>query len=739
MKLYSSHQKSHINLIIIGIILSVRICINSQMAIAQNQITLEDIWQKFTFRHKLLPPYIFTKQGDFYITFDEKNNIVKKELLSGKVTQTLVLYTDIQNQNKDITLDDYELSENENYILIYQQREPIYRYSSLAYTYLWDVSKKKLINIGNGEKIMFPKLSLDGSKIIYIKHNNIYLTDVATETEMPITTDGEWNKIKNGWADWVYEEEFGKPDFIEWSPSGKYIAYLKFNETRVKEFTIDFYNDKVYPDKYSFKYPKAGEDNSEVTLWIYDIQNRKTLQVPTSSDFQNIYIPRIKWLSQTDELCITILNRHQNHLQLYLFRPANHTFEKFFEEISDTYIEINDALHFVNKDKQFIWMSNKSGYQHIYLYQMNGKLVNPITHGNYDVENIVAIDENKKEIYYTSTENSVINRPVFKIKWDGKDKKLISPADGFNSVSFSPTYKYYILAHHTANQPPIYTLHSADGKLLQTLEDNKDLVQKMTQYPLSKKEFYSFKTQDGVELHYWIMKPKNFDPSKKYPVFVTAYNGPGINKVNNGWEYEYWFHQFLCQQNYIVACADGRGTFGKGKAFQHCTYLQLGKLETQDQIEFVRYLKQQPYIDANRIAFQGWSYGGFMALNMITKAVDDIQAAIAIAPVSHWKFYDNIYTERYMRLPKENMNGYDNLSPLNAIKQMKGKLLLIHGSADDNVHLQNAMEFVKRCIEQNKHIDFFIYPNKNHSIYGGNTRLHLYQKIFDFLEDNLKK
>jgi dipeptidyl-peptidase-4 len=710
----------------------------SFITFSQNKISLEDIWIKYTFRPASPPQFTFTKQGNFYITENEQKDIIKKELVSGKTTQTLVTYTDVQKQNSELKLEDYELSDNEKYLIIYTQRELIYRHSSKATTYLWDIQKKQLIPLSNGEKIMFPKLSPDETKIAYIKNNNIYITDLNTLQEKAVTTDGKWNVIKNGWADWVYEEEFGKPDFIAWSCKGNYLAYLKFNEEKVKEFSLNFYNGNVYPEKYSFKYPKAGEDNSEVNCYVYDVTKSENIQVPTPTNFQEIYIPRILWLNQSEKLCITLLNRHQNHLQLFLFDPNQKTFEKFFEEKSDTYIEINDALKFINNDQQFFWLSNNNGYQHIYLYNIKGQLIQAITQGNFDVENILAIDEKEKEIYFTSTENSVINRPVYKIKLNGKDKKLVSPPEGSNSIQFSPDFKYYILSHHTANEPPVYTLHSKDGKLLQTLEDNYSLKIKMQQYDFTKKEFYSFQTSNGIELHYWIMKPKNFDPTKKYPVFVTAYNGPGINKVNNAFEYEYFFHQFLCQQGYIVACADGRGTFGKGKAFMHCTYLQLGKLETQDQIEFVKYLKKQPFVDGSKIAFQGWSYGGFMALNMITKGADEIKAAISIAPVSNWKFYDNIYTERYMRLPKENPFGYNELSPINFIDKMKGKLLLIHGEADDNVHIQNAMEFVRVCVEKNKPLEYFVYPNKNHSIYGGYTRFHLYSKMFNFLETNLK-
>lgn len=705
--------------------------------ISQNKISLEDVWVKFTYRTAPPPYFTFTSQGSFYITEDEQKNIVKKDLISNNVVQIIVSYKDIQSQNKNINLSDYQLSKNEKYLLIFSEKELIYRHSSKFITHLWDIQKKQLFAISNEEKIMFPKLSPDETKIAYIKNNNIYITDLSTLKEIPVTIDGEWNKIKNGWADWVYEEEFGKPDFFDWSPDSKYIAYLKFNESKVKEFSMDIYNYNVYPDKYTFKYPKAGEDNSEVTLWYYDINSKQNKIIQTDNDFQNIYIPRIKWMQYTNQLCYITLNRRQNHLQMFVFNPANNTQQKIYEEISDTYIEINDNWQFINKDKELIWISNKEGYQHIYKYDIASKILQPITSGKFDVENIFGINESKKEIFYSSTEKGVINRPVFKITLDGKIKQMITPSEGFHSIEFSPDFNYYILTSHTANTPPVYSIYQTkDNKFLKLLEDNKALKEKMKSLSLAKKEFSKFTNKDGIEIDYWIMKPADFQPNKRYPVYVTAYNGPGINKVNNAWEYEYWFHQFLCQNGYIVACADGRGTFGKGKAFMHCTYLQLGKLETEDQIDFIKFLKQQDFIDKENVFFQGWSYGGFMALNMITKASDIIKGAISVAPVSNWKFYDNIYTERYMRLPKENPAGYNELSPINYIKNIKGKLLLIHGAADDNVHLQNAMEFVKECVIQNKEIEFFVYPNKNHSIYGGYTRLHLYNKIFEFLKKN---
>ncbi len=374
----------------------------------------------------------------FYITEDEQKNIVKKELLTGKTTGTLVILSEIKKQNPDIQLEDYELSPNEKFLLIFSQRELIYRHSSKFITHLWDIQNKQLITLSNGEKIMFPKLSNDQTKIAYVKNNNIYITDLNTLKEIPVTIDGEWNKIKNGWADWVYEEEFGKPDFFDWSPDDSYIAYLKFKEINVKEYVMDIYNGNVYPDKYSFKYPKAGENNSEVTLWLYDVRNNQNRVIPTDNDFQNIYIPRIKWLNFTNQLCYITLNRHQNHLQLFLFQPANYSTKKIYEEISDTYIEINDNWRFINKDKEFLWISNKEGYQHIYRYNISGKLINAVTSGKYDVENILAVDESKERFIIQAQKIQSSTDRCIKSVWMVRKNHSYLPQRALITLNFHP-------------------------------------------------------------------------------------------------------------------------------------------------------------------------------------------------------------------------------------------------------------------------------------------------------------
>ncbi len=703
---------------------------------SQNKITLEDIWLKFSFRPAPPPVYLFSDNGDYCITQDNEMNIVKADILTGKPTETIVNVSEVKGFNKNIDLNSFELSKMEKYLLITTNQEYSYRHSVSAKIFIWDLKNKKLFQLSNGDKIMFPKISPKENYITYVKNNNLFITELASQKETQVTKDGEWNKIKNGWADWVYEEEFSKADMFEWSDSENYLSYIKFDETNVKEFSMDMYNGKVYPDQYKFKYPKAGEENSIVSLHIYDLKNNKDIAV-SISDNKDIYLPRIKWLHGQDVLCYTLLNRLQNHLQLLTYNLKNGEVKKILDEQSDTFIEINDYLTFINGNKNFIWLTNKDGYQHIYMYDMTGKQVQQITYGKFDVDKIVFINEKKKEIYFTSSEMGVINRPLIKINFDGKNKKVVHTGIGFQNADFSPNGTFFVLSKSTANEPSAYYLYQND-KLVKELESNAALKEKMKNYTLTQKEFYKFKTSEGIELDYWIMKPINFDSTKTYPVYMTAYNGPGINRVNNAFEYDYWFHQFLCQNGYIVACADGRGTFGKGKAFMHCTYLQLGKLETQDQIEFAKYLKTKRYVDTKNMAFQGWSYGGFMALNMITKGSEYIKAAIAVAPVSNWKFYDNIYTERYMRKPSENTAGYEDNSPIKYVKQIKGKLLLIHGAADDNVHLQNAMEFVNAAVNNNIPLDYFVYPNKNHGIFGGYTRLHLYNKIFGFLESNLK-
>jgi len=430
------------------------------------------------------------------------------------------------------------------------------------------------------------------------------------------------------------------------------------------------------------------------------------------------------------------MNRLQNKIELLFTDASTGSSKVILTEEAKTYIDVTDNLIFLAGNKGFIWSSEVDEYNHFYYYDMNGKLINRITKGNWDVIEFKGYDDKTKTLFYTSTERGAINRDLYSIKLDGSSKKLLSSGEGQTDADFTKGNKYYVSSYSNANTPPVHELHSADGKLVKVLEDNKALREKLKNYTLSQKTFFTMKTVDGTDLNGWMTKPANFDAAKKYPVYMTAYNGPGSNLVNNSWEGSMW-HQFLAQEGYMVVCVDGRGTFGRGRQFKHCTYLQLGKLETIDQIEVAKYLGTLPYVDKTRIGFMGWSYGGYMASLLISKGADYFKAAIAVAPVTNWKYYDNIYTERFLRKPADNKSGYEDNSPVNFVKQIKGKFLMIHGSADDNVHYQNSMEMAKALVMYNIPFDFMTYPNKNHGIYGGNTRLHLYTKMFNFVKQNL--
>jgi dipeptidyl-peptidase-4 len=432
------------------------------------------------------------------------------------------------------------------------------------------------------------------------------------------------------------------------------------------------------------------------------------------------------------------MNRLQNKLELLFANSANGSTKVILTEEAKTYIDITDHLTFFSNNKGFIWSSERDEYYHLYHYDITGKPVNQITKGKWDIIDLKGYDEKSNTLFYVSTERGAINRDLYSIKLNGEGKKLLSGAEGTTDADFTNGLKYYVSAYSNANTPPVYELHTADGKLVKVLEDNKSLKEKMKSYNLSQKTFFTFKTSEGVELNGWMMKPQNFDANKKYPVYMFAYNGPGSNECNNAWEtFDYWWHSLLNQEGYVVVCVDGRGTYGRGREFKHSTYLQLGKLETIDQIEAAKYLGGLPFVDKSRIGFQGWSYGGYMASLLISKGADYFKAAIAVAPVTNWKYYDNIYTERFLRKPADNKSGYEDNSPVNFAKQIKGKFLVVHGSADDNVHYQNSMEMAKALVNNNIPFEFMTYPNKNHGIFGGFTRLHLYNKMLNFVKQNL--
>lgn len=700
---------------------------------AQNKITLEDIWVKGTFRQQFPDGYNAMNDGLRYTEL-EGDDLVTYEIKSGKKIEVLVKGDDVKFDGKTIPLSGYSFSPDESKIIMSKESDHIYRRSSKALHYIFDIKSKTLTELSAKGKQMFPTFSKDSKKVAFVRDNNLFYKNLESGEEIQVTTDGVNNKIKNGWGDWVYEEEFSLANYFDWSADGKYLAFIRWDETNVKEYSMDMYNGGLYPETVTFKYPKAGEDNSIVSVHIYDVASKKTVAADVGSE-KDIYIPRITWTADAN-LCIQRMNRLQNKIELLFANAATGASKIILTEEAKTYIDITDNLTFLPGNKGFIWSSEMDEFNHLYYYDINGKLVNQITKGSWDVIEFKGYDEKTGVLFYTSTERGAINRDLYSVKLNGSGKKLLSTAEGTTEADFTNGFKYYVSSYSNANTPTVFELHTADGKLVKVLEDNKALIEKMKPYNIPKKEFFTFKTSEGVELNGWMIKPQNFDASKKYPVYMTAYNGPGSNMVNNSWGGSGW-EQLLAQEGYMVVCVDGRGTLGRGRQFKHCTYLQLGKLETIDQIEVAKYLGTLAYVDKSRIGFQGWSYGGYMASLLISKGADYFKAAIAVAPVTNWKYYDNIYTERFLRKPADNKSGYEDNSPVNFVKQIKGKFLLIHGAGDDNVHYQNSMEMAKTLVMYNIPFEFMTYPNKNHGIYGGNTRLHLYTKMLNFVKQNL--
>jgi dipeptidyl-peptidase-4 len=632
-------------------------------------------------------------------------------------------------------IDSYTFSGDEKMMLIANNSNPIYRHSFTADYFLYDIGSKQLTKLF--EAAQEPVISPDNKKIAYVKDNNLYLYDIASKTSSAVTSDGRKNSIINGITDWVYEEEFAFVRAYDWSADGKKIAFIRFDESAVPEFSMSIFHKDLYPKTETFKYPKAGEKNALVTLHLYDVASGKMKEVPLSN-YTDFYIPRIKWTNDANVLSAQVLNRHQNNLDL-LFIDANAATPRVvLNEKDKAYVDITDNLTFL-KDNSFIWTSEKDGYNHIYHYDKNGKPKSQVTKGKWEVTNYYGCDEKTKTVFYQSVENGSTNRDVYRIGLDGRNKARLTSQTGINSATFSPDYTHFINSYSSATTPPTYTLNDAkSGKQVQSIVENGALAEKLKAYDLPQKEFFVLTTEKGHQLNAWIIKPKGFDANRKYPVFMCQYSGPGSQEVENSWNAinDYWYYM-LSQQGYVVACVDGRGTGYKGAEFKKLTQNQLGKYEVEDQIDAAKVIGNYPYVDKSRIGIWGWSYGGFMAANCILKGADVFKMAIAVAPVTNWRFYDSIYTERFMGLPQENASGYDDNSPINFAKNLKGKFLIIHGSGDDNVHVQNTMQMMEALIQANKQFDSQIYPDKNHGIFGGKTRIQLYNKMTDFIKQNL--
>ena len=698
----------------------------------KKKITLEDIWQG-AFRTEYMDALRSMKNGTDYTVLNFNRSPRSSSLDKYNYETSEKVETIVASSGDVPFFSSYTFSGDESKVLLATEIEPIFRHSRLGIYYVYDVGAKSITKISD-QKIQEPLLSPDGSAVAYVYNNNIYVFDLTSKSTKQITSDGSKGTIINGVTDWVYEEEFAFVRAFAWNSDGSKIAFLRFDETNVPHFSMDVFGQNLYPFQYEFKYPKAGEENAIVSLHMYDAASESITNVDLGDTY---YIPRIKWKNNPNELSVQTLNRHQNDLKMYTVNAVNNSVGLLLEEKDAAYVDITDDLTFL-PDDSFIWTSEKDGYNHIYLYGQDGKLKNQVTEGPWEVTAYYGYDERRKRIYYQSSENGSINRGVYSVGSNGKKKKALSAKEGTNGAAFSANFTYYINTYSSATTPYQFTLHQAsDGKLLKVIKDNKVLDEKLEGYELSPKEFSTISI-NGNDLNMWMIKPADFDPNKKYPLLMFQYSGPGSQQVANRWlgSNDYW-HEMLASEGYIVACVDGRGTGLKGRDFKKVTYMNLVKYETEDQIAVAKKLSERPYIDENRTGIWGWSYGGHMSTNCLLKGNDVFEMAIAVAPVTSWRFYDTIYTERFMRTPAENPGGYDDNSPFNYPELLKGKYLLVHGSGDDNVHVQNSMRMIEALVQANKDFDWAIYPDKNHGIYGGNTRLHLFSKMTRFVKENL--
>ncbi|SFD15015.1 S9 family peptidase [Algibacter pectinivorans] len=719
---------------------SLGIClfITTILTAQSKKISIEDIWKDGTFRTQYMDVLHSMNNGQQYsvLNFDRATRATTVDIYDYKTLKKEKTLVSSENLDAIPYFTSYTFSNDEQLVILATNEESIYRHSVLGHYYIYNI-ETEAIDLISEDKIQEPTFSPDGKKVAFAKENNLYIKDLKTSQITQITFDGEKNKIINGITDWVYEEEFAFVRAFDWNADSNKIAYIRFDEADVPEFSMDVYGTGLYQTQQVFKYPKAGEANSKVSLHIYNINANATQEIKVDKAYQDFYIPRIKWTNNPDVLSAQYMNRHQNELDLWMIDASRNTSNLILAEKDKAYVDVTDNLTFL-KDNSFIWTSEKDGYNHIYHYDKTGDLINQVTKGNWEVTDYYGYDEKKNTIFYQSVENGSINRDVYSIKLNGRNKNRLTKSEGTNSAAFSADFSFFINTFSSATTPPEYTLNSAtSGNLIKSIKDNDKAAQKLSEYVTSQKEFSTIAV-NGNDLNMWMIKPANFDASKTYPLLMYQYSGPGSQQVANRWNSanDYWY-QHLAQEGYIIACVDGRGTGFKGADFKKVTQNELGKYEVEDQIEAAKQLGALPYVDASRIGIWGWSFGGFMSSNCLFKGNDVFKMAIAVAPVSSWRFYDSIYTERYMTTPQENESGYDDNSPINHVDKLKGDFLLVHGSADDNVHLQNTMRLAEALIQADKQFDWAIYPDKNHGIYGGKTRLHLYKKMTNFLHETL--
>jgi len=671
----------------------------------------------------------------YYQTDPENRAVIKYSYATGKAVDTLFN----TRRARECTFDTFQgflVSPDENRVLVYREREQIYRHSFKATYYYHDVRRNLVRKLTqNSSKQMIPTFSPDSKMLAYVADNNIWLAKFDFDTESQVTKDGEINKIINGSTDWVYEEEFGTTRLMEFSPDSKLLAFVRSDESQVREYQFQIFNRELYPGFYSYKYPKAGERNASVELRVFDIDSRtiRKMDLPLESDG---YIPRITFTGNPDELVAMTLNRNQNRFDMYFVNPRSTVAKLVLREESNYYIDADllNSIHFLSN--RFTYLSEKEGYSQIYIYGFTGTLQKKLTTGQYDVTTLLAVDEQTQTLFYEAADESPLRRNVYRINIDKGQPQKLSVRQGYNQASFSNHGKFFVNRFSDTRTPPLITLHDATGKELRVLEDNGQLAAQLAAAQLPQKEFITVPAADGItQLNGWIIKPVRFDASRKYPVVMIQYSGPNSQQVLDRFGTD-WYYA-LANEGFVVASVDGRGTGARGEAFRKQTYMNLGVMESDDQVAAGRYLASLPYVDGNRIGIWGWSYGGYNVLMSMSRGNGFFKAGVAIAPVTDWKFYDSVYTERFMRTPQQNAAGYADGSAISLASRLEGQLLLVHGMADDNVHFQNSVEYSRALIAAGKHFEMFFFPDKNHSIYGGNSRLYLYEKVIDFYRKNL--
>ena len=718
------------------------------------EITLDGIWGKYLFQPRGVPGFESMRQGDFY-TMITPVGIEKYSFETGEQVEVILNTRQLTYFDKNVTaIDEYSFNSTEDKLLIASRHEEIYRRSDKAFYYIYDCKTKEIILLADTTKgkQSFATFSTDGTKVAFVRDNNLfvrvlvpealqvegelYVSAVNPEEEIQITRNGSDNEIKNGIADWVYEEELSLSKAFEWSPDGSKIAFLRFDESEVKEFLMELYGE-LYPESFRYKYPKAGEDNSLVEVHIYDLKSKRTTKLDMG-DNSNCYFPRIYWLPNSTDLITLKMNRHQNKLEFIRYNTLTQKQDVVFTDENSRWLDVNDSYYFMDDSKTMFLTSERDGYNHIYKVVFGGAITQ-ITKGAWEVADICAVNTKQKQIYYLSNESHTLNRDLYVIGFDGKKKTMLTDGKGWHRVKFSHNTNYYLDNYSDNNTPPIHAIYKNSGRQVRVLQDNAALKKRAEEYGFAKKEMFNFTTDEGVSLNGWMIKPLTFDSEKKYPVLMYVYGGPGSQEVNNSWfrGMDLAWYQMLAQKGYIVVCVDGRGTAARGDDFKKSIYKQMGKLESEDQMATARYLKTLTYVDSDRVGIWGWSFGGYLSSLAMFKGDGLFKMAMAVAPVTNWRYYDNIYTERFLQTPQENPSGYDDNSPIFHAEKLKGNYLLIHGMADDNVHYQNAVDLTTALIESNKQFTHFFYPNKNHFIVGGNTRLHLYTLLTNYVLENL--